>query len=352
MYVDDGALIEPTISASSAQTLINHIFELMGTPLSEDKRSLMSTQDDFIGVVHDFKDVPTTGKVSCTPRPALLTKALAMLQSFLDRNSCTPAEASKFRGVQGFLNLALFGQLSKAGARPFKERQYLNVAPWTLSHTMRRAIEFYQAIFACCPKRTVLLQDRHSPPVIIASDAQVEPGTYPGGGYLVYDAASGKRYGAWCQFRDEELSILATSMQIIAEGGQPIAKCELAMLPILLYHEKHNLVDRDVVWLVDNTAALGGVIKGASGLAVSEQLIATFWIMAFALGIRLWIEYIDSKGNWSDGISRDFGKDLYSAEHNFVTRPLSNPLAWFNSDIGTSWKNALTLRGKIFEAQA
>ena len=53
-------------------------------------------------------------------------------------------------------------------------------------------------------------------------------------------------------------------MQIIAEGGQPIAKCELAMLPILLYHEKHNLVDRDVVWLVDNTAALGGVIKGAS----------------------------------------------------------------------------------------
>ena len=168
----------------------------------------------------------------------------------------------------------------------------------------------------------------------------------------MYDAASGKKYGAWCQFRDEELSILATSMQIIAEGGQPIAKCELAMLPILLYHEKHNLVDRDVVWLVDNTAALGGVIKGASGLAISEQLIAAFWMMAFALGTRLWIEYIDSKGNWSDGISRDFGEDLYSAEHDFVTRPLSSPLAWFSPDIGTAWKNALTLRGKIFEAPA
>ena len=76
------------------------------------------------------------------PETCPADKALTMLQSFLDRNSCTPAEASKFRGVQGFLNLALFGQLSKAGARPFKERQYLNSAPWTLSHTMRRAIEF------------------------------------------------------------------------------------------------------------------------------------------------------------------------------------------------------------------
>ena len=76
-------------------------------------------------------------------------------------------------------------------------------------------------------------------------------------------------------------------MQAIADGGQPIAKCELAMLPILLYHERCTLEKRDIVWLVGNTAALGGVIKGASGLAVSEQLIASFWMLAFALDLRL-----------------------------------------------------------------
>ena len=192
----------------------------------------------------------------------------------------------------------------------------------------------------------MLLQDRCLPPIIIASDAQVEPGTYPGGGCLIYDPSNGRRYGAWCQFRDDELAILGTSVQEIADGGQPIARCELAMLPILLYHERGNLAKRDVVRMIDNTAALGGVIKGASCLAVSECLIATFWMLAFALDLRLWIEYVDSKGNWSDGISLDFEKDQYSADHNFDTRPVCNPLAWYATDIQKVWANALTLRGK------
>ena len=102
----------------------------------------------------------------------------------------------------------------------------------------------------------------------------------------------------------------------------------------------------DVVWMVDNTAALGGVIKGASGLAVSEQLIATFWMLTFALDLRLWIEYVDSKGNWSDGISRDFGDDQNSVDHKSDTRSVCNPLAWYTADIQKSWENALTLRGK------
>ena len=87
LYVDDGALVERLESADSAQELINRIFELLGTPLSEDKRSAMSEKDDFFGVVHDCNNAPTTGKVSCTPRPAVLTKPLGMLQRFLDKNS-------------------------------------------------------------------------------------------------------------------------------------------------------------------------------------------------------------------------------------------------------------------------
>ena len=156
---------------------------------------------------------------------------------------------------------------------------------------------------------------------------------------MIYDPSNGRRYGAWCQFRDDELAILDTSMQAIADGGQPIAKCELAMLPILRYHERCKLAKRDIVWMVDNTAALGGVIKRASGLAVSEQLIVTCWMLAFALDLRLWIEYVDSKGNWSDGISRDFGDDQYSVH-------CCNPLAWYTADVQKAKENALTLRGK------
>ena len=138
-----------------------------------------------------------------------------------------------------------------------------------------------------------------------------------------------------------ELAMLETSMQAIEGGAQPIAKCELAMLPILLYEEHARIAGRDVMWLVDNTAALGGIVKGASGLAVSELLIAAFWMKAFALQVRLWIEYIDSAGNWSDGISREFGNDPYSQKHHFETRRIGEPMQWFTTDVKHAWERVL-----------
>ena len=123
--------------------------------------------------------------------------------------------------------------------------------------------------------------------------------------------------------------------------AQPIAKCELAMLPILLYEENERIAGRDIIWLVDNTAALGGIVKGASGLAVSEMLIAAFWMKAFALQVRLWVEYIDSAGNWSDGISREFDKDPYSQKHHFDTRRIGEPMQWFTTDVKHAWESVL-----------
>ena len=114
------------------------------------------------------------------------------------------------------------------------------------------------------------------PPLVIAFDAQVEPDVYLGGGYFVYDPHNSRKYGAWCQLGGTELLILGTSMLEIASGGQPIARCELAMLPILLHHEQSSIAGRDMIWMVDNTAALAGVIKGSTGPAVSEHLIASF----------------------------------------------------------------------------
>ena len=78
---------------------------------------------------------------------------------------------------------------------------------------------------------------------------------------------------------------------------------------------------------------------------MSEALIACFWMKAFALGARLWIEYVDSGGNWSDGISREFAEDTYSREHHFQTRGLEEPLKWFTTDVNSAWDNTRKPRG-------
>ena len=111
------------------------------------------------------------------------------------------------------------------------------------------------------------------------------------------------------------------------------------MLPILLHHEQDNVAGHDFIWMVDNTAVLRGVIKGASGPAVSEHVITSVWMKAYSLNIRLWIEYmyIDSKGNWSDGISREFQNDQYSRDNGCTTRALHQPLSWHVADIREAW---------------
>ena len=108
MYVDNCTLIEPSDAATAAQTLINDLFNTLGCPLADKKRLLMAYEGDFLGVVHNLEEVAVSGVTTFTPRAALLKKATEMFSGFLRENKCTPAQASKFRGLQGFLNLSLF----------------------------------------------------------------------------------------------------------------------------------------------------------------------------------------------------------------------------------------------------
>ena len=109
MYADDGAFIEFTRAAASAQALVNVMFTALGAPLPPDNRTQMVPQGDFLGIVHDLSSVSQDQVVECSSLRALRDKAKAMLNSYRKDNRCTLAEASKFRGVQGFLNLSIFG---------------------------------------------------------------------------------------------------------------------------------------------------------------------------------------------------------------------------------------------------
>ena len=58
------------------------------------------------------------------------------------------------------------------------------------------------------------------------------------------------------------------------------------------------------------------------------RLIGQFWMAVSKVGARVWVEYLDSKGNWSDGISREFDQDKFVRERRVRVRELQNPLWW------------------------
>ena len=88
---------------------------------------------------------------------------------------CTPATASKFRGVSGFCGTGLFGKACKVAIAPFRQRQYLDTPPWATSHTMERNIEYYLALLDDGPRRSIQLVAAHFPAVGIARDIRWNP---------------------------------------------------------------------------------------------------------------------------------------------------------------------------------
>ena len=81
--------------------------------------------------------------------------------------------------------------------------------------------------------------------------------------------------------------------------------------------------------MVDNTAALGGVVKGTSGLPSLERLVTLFWILSYRFRATVWVEYVDSQGDWSDGISPLFAADPFAAAHVVQIAPLEFEVAWY-----------------------
>ena len=92
-------------------------------------------------------------------------------------------------GTEASLGLLLWRSSAtwRAMMQPFKQRQYWDIPPWTLSKTMERAINYVDLLISAKPKRRLYVDRDPRPSLVLASDAQVEPGRWPGGGVLLFD---------------------------------------------------------------------------------------------------------------------------------------------------------------------
>ena len=153
---------------------------------------------------------------------------------------------------------------------------------------------------------------------------------------LVHDPV-GRRVARFLQYRDECLGAWDISLADIEAGKQPIALCEAAMLPITLLALPELFRGRSVVWYVDNTSAMAAFVKGASANEHLERIVAIFWLCCFRLDCSIWLEWVDSESNWSDGLSRDLGKDTFVKEHRFETEEVFPDVSWWNRPLVEVW---------------
>ena len=103
MCYDDASLQDLAAAMGRGQRYVRALFRIVGLPLAEPKQVDLNPAADFLGLTHDVTNALQTGQVVFTPRSGLLAKAVSLIQERIHEDSCTPAQASKIRGVLGFL---------------------------------------------------------------------------------------------------------------------------------------------------------------------------------------------------------------------------------------------------------
>ena len=121
------------------------------------------------------------------------------------------------------------------------------------------------------------------------------------------------------------------------EGGNPIALCEVLMLPLCLWHHAHRMRARNILWIVDNTVALAAAIKGGSTNRHLARSVELFHMLSYFYGLRIWLEYVPSALNYADGISRDLGQCQWAAKEKFCTTECSVPECLWECTLQEAW---------------
>ena len=98
----------------------------------------------------------------------------------------------------------------------------------------------------------------------------------------------------------------------------------------------------DVLWFVDNEAAVASLIK-ASSKQPDVHLICQFaHALLFRLGARVWFEWIDSVSNPSDGLSREGLADPWTAKQNWVLTEFSFPSELLPAEFFASFESLVS----------
>ena len=193
MDYDDASLMDLVAARGRGQRYVRALFRMVGLPLAPKKQVDLNDSADFLGLTHSVRDALHAGHIVFTPREALLAKARGLILQRLQEDSCTPAQASKIRGVLGFLFTGVYGRVGRGGQQPLLQRQYSDTHPWSLSHSLRRALEYLLDTLQVVRPRDVSLYGDQVPPLIIASDGRQDEHAPPSIAVLLFDPSSGRK---------------------------------------------------------------------------------------------------------------------------------------------------------------
>jgi len=177
---------------------------------------------------------------------------------------------------------------------------------------IHRSFDILRVINELRPRRIVQIIDSPVERFCAASDAAYE-GTKGSGGYMMVIQPCSEAE----ERRGRMVQIPTQVYDIWGEQETYIAQLEMMMVLAAIIEDGAQLKYRRGIWFVDNVAALMALVRGRSNQPALDQMALLIHTALFTLRAWVYFEWVESKANWSDGISRDGLGDKWHQENHF-----------------------------------
>jgi len=342
-FFDDYFMVEPKVTVASATWACRRLFRLVGLNLDPDKAQLPAEVWHALGVAFDMQTLSSQGLLKVRAKPSRVLNAIVDIMQVLKENRLRPSHAAKIFGRLDFLNTTLFGRVGRTGLGPIKQRQHevADQGPslkgsWRLTPELRVALMWLINVISIAPPREMPIEEEGNSTCLLYTDGSSTDNRDPKHvvGAVLYDPIDG--------------ALLYTSAPVPQEvvdgwlaGPRVIHLVELFAGPLALDTWASRLRNRHVIHFVDNSAALGALVKGYSKVQNCIKLASDYWLRAAAHRIYVFIDRVKSKSNISDEPSRlEFSKLMVELGASWVEPNLSllaeraparDPTVWFNT---------------------
>ena len=297
------------------------MFSLMGSP-PQPKISVSGRRlTDAIWVPLSMSGwlLPRAWFVFIQPKTSSVQKVCAKIDAELHAGELSRDEAGKLRGDTQWLFSSCNGSAARF-AGPLLQRCQYGDDP-KLSDRDQLVLQGLRSMAVLAVPRDTHFWTRRPPCTLVYTDASFEAGQLRLG-WIIFAPPPYRPHGGTCLVPDAVL-------QEWTPRKQQIFPCEALCLLVIPLVYAHLIKGRDLLWFIDNQAAVAAAVKSASTAEDAFEIAQMASLLRTRLACRGWFEWIDSDSNPSDGLSRDGLADEWSCSQDWFLQAFDFPAAAF-----------------------
>ena len=336
-YIDDFLIVDvdnapvkergtERIWASSAQYCLNRIHTMLGMEFEPNKHKAAAPSNVILGVEVNLQDFRSEGKISFAPTKKRCEEIVQQLRECERRGLLTSMEAASVLGRLGFILTASYRSLGRAALQPLIQRAAAKKSSCGFSRAsqfwtgaMSHMTDFFQELLSNLPPLEFCFRRYTRGKVIVYSDASFNM-MRSGLGFVVIDQESNERFvcAAVCppwllaiwNGVDRAPWLLHDDLRVADKQEQHINALELlALVAVVWTCGEQILRDRQVLFFIDNTAALSAAVRGCAKSPHLSALSNTLHLSLACLKCQPWYEWVPSDANPADIPSRGCGQE-------------------------------------------